>query len=106
MAFAGKSLADGQVAAAWANLYAPSGVKGILKQVSFYNTSATPQTLEVRITRSGSTARVWKRVALTINESVELLTEGETIVLSTLDVLQAQTTTVNVIDFTITGAEE
>ena len=106
MAFTGKSLADGQVATTWANIYAPSGVKGILKQVDFYNTNVATQTLEVRITRSGSTARVLRRFTLLQNESVSLLTDGETLVLSTLDVLQAQTTTTTAVDYTISGAEE
>jgi len=32
--------------------------------------------------------------------------DGEVIVLSTLDVLQAQTTTATAVDYTITGADE
>jgi len=106
MSYTGKSIADGQVATSWANIYAPSGVKAILKTVDFFNTSATQQTLELRVTRSGSTARNFPRATLEQNESMRLLTDGESLVLSTGDVLQAQTTTTTVVDYTITGAEE
>ncbi len=106
MAFAGASLADGGVAGTFADLYVSSGVKTIVRSVSFYNTSATPQTLEVRILRSGSTARLWHRVTLAINETAELLTDGEVLVMSTGDQIEAQSTTASVVLYTITGATE
>lgn len=106
MAFTGKSLADGQVATAWATIYGPAGVKAILRSADFFNTNAVTQTLELRITRSGSAARKLPRVTLAQNETLRLLTDGEVLVLSTLDVLQAQTTTATAVDYTITGADE
>ena len=106
MAFTGASLADGQVATTWGNIYAPSGVKAIIKSVTFFNTNAASQTLEVRVTRSGSTARNFPRATLAQNESADLLDSGETFVLSDGDTLEAQTTTATAVDFTITGATE
>ena len=106
MAFTGKSLADGQVATTWGTIYGPSGVKANLRSADFFNTNAATQTLEFRITRNGSTARKFPRCTLLQNESCRLLTDGEVIVLSTLDVLQAQTTTATAVDYTITGADE
>ena len=107
MTFAVKSLADGQLATTWATLYGPGvGVKAILRSADFFNTNAVAQTLELRVTRSGSTARKFPRATLLQNESLRLLTDGEVIVLSASDVLQAQTTTATAVDFTITGAEE
>jgi hypothetical protein len=106
MAFTGASLGDGQVATSWANILAPSGNKMIVKSLDMHNTNVASQTLETRITRSGSSARVWKRVVLEQNEMVEFLTEGETLILSDGDVLQAQTTTATAVDWTATGATE
>lgn len=106
MAFAGASLADGQVATTWDNIYAPSGVKGIVKSATFFNTNAASQTLEFRVTRSGRAARKFPRVTLAQNESCDLVSDGEVLVLSDGDVLQAQTTTATAVDFTISGATE
>lgn len=106
MAFTGASLNDGQVATTWANIAAPSGEIWIIKSCDFYNTNAVTQTLELRITRSGSTARKLVQVSLAQNYRLQLLDEGEVLVLSTGDVLQAQTTTATAVDFTITGAKE
>ena len=106
MAFTGASLADNQVATTWGTIYGPSGVKAIIKSATFFNTNATRQVLELRVTRSGSSARKFPRAELEINESMELLTNGETLILSDGDVLQAQTTTATAVDYTITGASE
>ena len=106
MTFTGASLADGQIATSWATILAPSGAKWIVKSLDMHSANAASQTVETRITRSGSTARVWKRVVLEQNEMVEFLTEGETLVLSAGDGLQAQTTTATAVDYTATGASE
>lgn len=106
MAFTGKSLSDGQVATTWGGIYGPSGVKAIVKSLHFYNTNVATQTLEVRVTRSGSTARQQWRISLAQNESVHLLSDGEVLVLSDGDTIDAQTTTTTAVNYTITGAEE
>jgi len=106
MAFTGASLGDGQVATSWANILAPSGAKWIVRSLDMQNTNAATQTLELRITRSGSSARTWKRAELDQNEFVEFLVDGEVLVLSDGDVLQAQTTTATAVDWTATGATE
>lgn len=103
MAFTGASLGDGQVATTWANILAPSGAKWVVKSLDMQSTNAATQTLELRITRSGSSARVWKRAELDQNELVEFLADGEVLVLSDGDVLQAQTTTATGVDWTATG---
>jgi len=105
MAFTGASLADGQIAAAWATIYT-STAKTIVKSFHIFNTSATPQTVEVRVTRSGSTARAFPRVVLSQNESAQYVSDGDTLVLSASDIIEAQSTTLNVVDYTITGATE
>ena len=106
MAFTGASLGDGQVATTWANILAPSGQKMMVKSLDMVNTNAASQTVEMRITRSGSSARVWPRAVLEQNEAVKFLSDGEVLVLSDGDVLQAQTTTATAVDWTATGATE
>jgi len=106
MAFTGKSLAEGQVANAWGTILGPSGVKAILKSVDLFNNNAASQTVELAITRSGGTRRIIGRAVLEQHETLRYLTEGETLVLSDGDVLEAQTTTASAVDYTITGADE
>lgn len=100
-------MADGQVATTWGAIYtAPGSTKAILRSVDFFNTNAATQTLEIRIIRSGGTARQTIRIELLQNETARLLTDSEVLVLSTGDAIQAQTTTATAVDFTITGATE
>ena len=106
MAFSGASLSDGQVATSWGTIYGPGAAKAIVKQVDFYNTHATTQTLELAITRSGSTRRPLYRATLAQNESMTMLDDGDVIVLSASDVLEAQTTTASAVDYTVSGATE
>lgn len=106
MAFTGASLADGQAATSWAAIYTSTGVKTIVRSADFHNTNAITQTLEFAVTRSGSTRRIIARVSLAQNEKVEFLTDGEVIVLSAADTIDAQTTTASAVDYTITGATE
>lgn len=106
MSFTGKSLNAGVLATSWANILAPSGVKFIVKLLDMSSNNASAQTVELRITRSGETTRRWKRAVLEQNEFVEFLTDGEVLILSTGDVLQAQTTTAAAVEWTATGAEE
>lgn len=107
MAFTGASLSDGQVATTWGTIYGPgAGAKAIIKQADFHNTSATTQTLEIAITRSGSTRRKIFEAELNQDETLRLLTDGDSIVLSASDVLEAQTTTTTVVDYTVSGATE
>lgn len=106
MPFTAKSLADGQMAIAWASLYTPSGVTAVVKSATFHNTSATTQTVELAITRSGGTRRILARATLLQNESWQYLTDGELISLSASDAFEGQTTTASVVDFTITGADQ
>lgn len=106
MAFTGKSLADGQVATTWGTIFAPSGVKAMIKSADFFNGNVTTQTLEVAITRSGSSRRQIARVSLAQNELLRLITDGDLLQLSSGDVLEAQTTTAAAVDYTLTGADE
>ncbi len=106
MAFTGASLADGQVATSWAAVYTSTGVKTIVKSADFHNTNAITQTVELAVTRSGSTRRIIGRATLAQNEKAEFFTDGEVLVLSAADTIDVQTTTATAVDFTITGATE
>lgn len=105
MSFSGNSLAAGQVAAAQATIYT-SSAKSILKQLDFFNVAVTQETLSVWFKRSGGTARQIGRAVLQQNESAKVLSEGETIVMSAGDTIEADATNASAVDFTITGATE
>ncbi len=106
MTFEGASLADGQVTTSQATIYAPSGAKAIVKSFNAYNVGGNTETLEVWVVRSGSSARQIALVELETGEFVYFLTDGEVLVLSDGDAIQAQTTNTTSVDFVITGATE
>lgn len=103
----GGSLADGQVATTTGTLYTvPASTVTVIKSASFFNTNAATQTLNVYITRSGGTRRQIEQFTLSQYDTAHLLANGETLVLSTGDVLEADTTTTTAVDYMITGATD
>ena len=102
--FTGKSLAEGQVATSEGDLYlVPSSTVGYVKKLHLFNTSATTQTCDVYIKRSGLTTRRIRRVVLEQYESVEVENLGP---LAAGDAIRGTTTTNAVLDYVLTGAEE
>lgn len=105
--FTGNLLANGQVAAAEADLYkAPAATVGYVKQVTLFNTDASTQTVTIWIKKSGGTSRKIRRIELTQNESCDLLDQGETCELGAGDAIRAASSNANVVDFTVMGVEE
>ena len=102
MAFAGLSLADGQVAATWGTIYTPTATRTAIKKVLFFNTSGSVEVLEVGITRSGSTRRQIGRFKLVGYGQAAI----DNLVLSFGDVLVAQSTNAATVDYIATGASE
>lgn len=108
--FAG-SLADGQVQDAKTPIYtAPNSSTDVavyVRSLSLYSTNAAEQTVLLWITRALGGSRRWRpRYVLAQNESAEVLSEGEVVLLSPGDSIEAQTTTDNGVDFVVTGVEE
>lgn len=104
--FTGKALADGTLAIAAAAIYTvPGSTVAYVKSISLFNDNAVTQTILLYLNTTG-TARKWRRYVLLENESVEVLTGGETVVLAAGDTIEAVTTTASVVPFTITGVEE
>lgn len=104
--FAGKVLADGQLATAKTQLYtAGAGVTAFVKRMSIFNTNAAQQTILVYINASG-TSRKWRRYVLEQNESADLLDAGDALILEAGDKIEAETTTSTAVDYFIMGVEE
>jgi hypothetical protein len=107
MAFIAKSIASGFVTTSNAPLYTSTGVKTILKSFSLHNLNATPQTCEVFITRNGLTQRKkYTFSAFNQNQTIDVLSDGETWSLSSGDSIDAITTTASAVEFVMTGATE
>ena len=107
MAFSAGTLADGQVATSAGAIYTvPASTVAVLKFVNFYNTNAATQTLNVYITRSGGTRRQLIKQTLIQDQSLALLSEGETLTLSAGDALEADTTTATAVDYIVSGAAD
>lgn len=104
--FQGGSLADGQVATSTGTIYTSAGTT-IIKSASFYNTNATGQDINIFVTRNGGTRRQIARSAtLAQFGTYYFLSDGEVLVLSDGDILEANTTTATAVDYLITGASE
>ena len=104
---AGESLADGQVATTTGAIYtSDNSIRTMLRSVTFFNTNATTQTLNIYITRSGGTQRQLYQATLAQNQSFDLLAQGEVMSLSPGDALRADTTTTTAVDYFISGVTE
>ena len=108
MAFVGKSLADGQLAATKGTIYTtPSLTTAYVKWLSVHNTSgSTTETILVYVKRSGSSSRIIGRAVLLPNEHTRIISDGESIVLSAGDLIEAQTSNATTVDYVISGVEE
>lgn len=105
--FTAKSIADGQVATSQGAIYTvPAATTAYVKQVTFYNTNAATQTLDVWLRRGAGTSRQIRRFTLAQNESIDLLDSGETLELATTDTIRAATTTATAVDYVVMGVEE
>jgi hypothetical protein len=102
MTFTAKALADGQVPNTKSALYtSPSNTTTLIKGMTFVNTSSTPQTLTLFSNRSGSSRQY---ISVTLEENETLVADGA-LTLETGDVLEAETTTATVVDYTISGVQ-
>ena len=108
MTFVGRSLADGTLPAAAAPLYTvPASTRAVIKSIDIVSATPIVQTVELYVTRSGSTIRRIVRVeSLQLNETIHWGDEGEPLSLSTGDVISGVATSAGSLDYTITGAEE
>lgn len=106
MAFTAKALADGQLAttAGGAAIFTAT-VTTYVKKLTLFNTNAASQTIVLYINFSG-TNRSFRRYVLAQNESADVLIDGESILLSAGDSIQATTTTATAVDYTVAGVEE
>ena len=100
MPFTAGTLADGQLATSFAAIYSPTAPV-IIESIHLYNTGTAVETVELGVTRSGSTRRQIKRFTLGPDESGVL---ERKILLSASDTLDAQTTTATTVDYLVTGA--
>lgn len=93
-----KRLADGQLPATKSTLYTcPASTRATVDVIG-YNTSAVQQIVVVYSKRA--TSRILARVVLDQHESFTL----SRVVLEAGDVIEAETTTASVVDYTLSGA--
>lgn len=100
MAYSAGSLADGFVATSKATIYTSTG-KVIIRTMFFFNINAAGQTLNLYIKRSGGTSRQTHQLSLA-QYATQSITDP--IVLSSGDVIEADTTTSSAVSYFIGGA--
>jgi len=101
--FVAKALGEGQVASAKGTIYTvPASTWAYIKSITFYNTNATTQTLNVYL-KPGATSRQIRKISLAQYESYEF---SIPYLLEAGDLIEADTTTATAVDYVITGIEE
>jgi hypothetical protein len=96
-------LKDGQLSANKQALYAVSAQSATVKYATFFNKSSTQQTVVVYIRRVGNPSRIWHRSVLDQNQKFEFCGSLE---LQNGDAIEGETTSLNAIDFIISGTED
>lgn len=102
MSYAGASLADGSMTTLGTLYSVPSGKTAIIRSFTVFNTNSTSETVQVYVTRKGSTARQIGIAVLAQDESKEFISMP--ITLSSEDKITGETT--SSADYLITGAIE
>ncbi len=106
MAFTPKALSDGELPTSIGTIFAATAIIGTyIKQITFFNNNASNQVILVSVNRTGVT-RNWRRFELQTLEAADVLDEGQTMLLEAGDLLLAETTNANSVDFTVSGVEE
>lgn len=106
MAFAPKALSDGQLPTSLGTIFAASAIIGTyIKQITLFNLNASNQVIRISVNRTGVT-RSWRRFELQTLEAADVLDDGQTMLLEAGDLLLAETTNANSVDFTVSGVEE
>lgn len=101
-----KSLADGQLAAAKATLYAcPADTTAIIKTITYVNTDSSARTVNLYVKPSGGTSRRIIPNNMTLGIGYMMAWDNE-ITLEAGDVIEGDASAVNVVDYTISGVEK
>lgn len=106
MAFLPRALSDGQLPVSLGTIFAATAPIGTyVKQITLFNNNAGNQVITVQVNRTGVN-RVWRRFELQTLEAADVLDDGQTMLLENGDLLLAETTNANSVDFTVSGVEE
>lgn len=104
--FIPKALNDGQLPTSLGTIFAATAIIGTyIKQITLFNLNASNQVILIKVNRTGVT-RTWRRFELQTLEAADVLDEGQTMLLEAGDLLLAETTNANSVDFTVSGVEE
>jgi hypothetical protein len=104
MAVSGQSLADGTLATSKTTIYTvPADTVVWPRFLSIFNTSVTAQTVLVYLKRSGSSSRTLRRYSLDQYENALVFDKDDNLCLSAGDEIEAETTTVGVVEYVLSG---
>lgn len=99
-------LADGQLAAAQADIYlVPAVTTAVVKTITLVNTNTTVETVNLYLLKASGTARRIIPEDMQLNPGYLLETDME-YTLGPGDSIQGDTTTASKVDFTVNGVEE
>jgi len=105
--FTAQSLDNGFVSNSQAAIYTvPASTVLYLNSLSLFCDTATPQTVQLYLKKSGGTARKWQRYVFSEQYDHADAAEGSRITLSAGDTIEAVTTTASVVAYFITGVLE
>lgn len=106
MAFVPKALADGQLAAVPTTVFlATADIATYVKSLTLFNNNASNQVILISVNRTGA-SRNWRRIELLVNESADVIDDGEVMMLESGDTIIGSATNAASVDFTVSGVEE
>lgn len=103
--FAVKPLVNGFLPTPQAAIFTAAAVT-YLKKLFLYNTNASTQTIQLYLTPAGGAAMPFRQLALALNESADVLEDGDSITFAVGDALEAVTTTASAASFALAGVNE
>lgn len=99
------ALADGQLPSSKGTIYTvPASTIVLPTLLVMVQTSATPQTIEIWLNKTGASRRYLRIEGVVQYDRIELHFAGE--VLEAGDLVEAASTTANVVDYTLSGVKE
>ena len=106
MAYAFKSLSDGQLSAAKSTLYTvPADTTTVIKLITLVNTNTTTEIVNLYFKANGGTSRRIIPEDMQLKPGYSLIFD-DGIFLETSDIIEGDTTTASKVDYIISGVEQ
>lgn len=98
-----QNVSNGQIPNPIGTIFTATAITYV-KRVDLFNADTVTDNIQIWLQPSGGTLQQWRQLTLAMQESADLLEEGESLMLGAGDIIQALATNNNVVNFQITWA--